>query len=360
MSQPGTAKGSLEQSGRLVVLDVLRLGAALAVAAFHLIHHAREADGSFASLDVLARFGYLGVQVFFVLSGFVILWSALDRSPADFAVSRAVRLYPSFLTAVLLTAAATAFLAPEQSVSAGTLLKNALLLPMLTEEEIPMVDPVYWTLLVEVRFYALIFLLLLFRQSARVELWLGLWLVAVVACTILPAPEPLKSLCLQQYGIHFIAGCHFFLAWQRGFTRGRVAALLVCLVFGCATAVQSRHWFISRESLAEEIVAVLVMAASYGIFALIAAGKFRHLPQRWATAGTLSYPLYLTHNAIGKALFARLGPEMNSWLRLTIVLAVTGTVAVGITLVIENRLVPWLRSRLRRFLRPGADGRAVH
>lgn len=348
MSEPVTSPVSVPAPGRLVVLDALRFFAALSVVAFHLIHHAREGDGSFALLDPVARFGYLGVQVFFVISGFVILWSALGRGALDFAVSRAIRLYPSFLAAVGLTAVLLSALAPAQAVSAWTVLKNVLILPLLAVEEPQMVDDVYWTLLLELRFYVLIFLLLLFRQSVRVEMWLRLWLAAVVACTLLPVPEVWKALCLQQYGVHFIAGCFFFLAWQQGFTRARIAALLVCLVFGCVAAVQSRRWFVSPESVTEEAIAAVCMALCYGMFALIAAGKFRHLPRFWVTAGALSYPLYLTHNAIGKALFARLGAEMNAWLRLGIVLAAVGAIAAVMTLLIEKRLVPWLRRRLLR------------
>jgi peptidoglycan/LPS O-acetylase OafA/YrhL len=48
----------------------------------------------------VSRYGYLGVDLFFVISGFVVQLSAWDRRPPEFVVSRIVRLYPAFWIAV--------------------------------------------------------------------------------------------------------------------------------------------------------------------------------------------------------------------------------------------------------------------
>jgi len=46
--------------------------------------------------------GYLGVNLFFMISGFVILWTARDRTPSGFVLSRITRLYPEFWIGVRL------------------------------------------------------------------------------------------------------------------------------------------------------------------------------------------------------------------------------------------------------------------
>src|SRR5436190_1602313 len=51
----------------------------------------------------LFKYGYLGVELFFIVSGFVILLTALNRSAREFVVSRGTRLYPAFWTCVTIT-----------------------------------------------------------------------------------------------------------------------------------------------------------------------------------------------------------------------------------------------------------------
>ena len=59
---------------------------------------------AFPEISVVSRYGYLGVDMFFTISGFVVLLSAWGRRPRDFVISRVVRLYPAFWTAVTITA----------------------------------------------------------------------------------------------------------------------------------------------------------------------------------------------------------------------------------------------------------------
>lgn len=88
---------SFTNSGRYVTLDGMRGVAALAVAAYHLN-------------DTLAPNGYLAVDFFFALSGFVLAIAYTNRLRADTSVlrflqARIVRLYPLFLAGIALGAA---------------------------------------------------------------------------------------------------------------------------------------------------------------------------------------------------------------------------------------------------------------
>ena len=97
--------------------------------------------------------GRYGVDLFFVISGFVIFMT-LNRSAniRAFAVSRFARLYPVFWTAVGIAVAARA-LDGKLRMSSGDILANLTMVPELFGA--PFVDGVYWTLFYELIFYIL-------------------------------------------------------------------------------------------------------------------------------------------------------------------------------------------------------------
>ncbi len=105
---------SLATPARIDLLDCLRLCAALGVVCFHWFFNG-FGDGKITAFEdphwreAWSRFGDLGVDLFFLISGFVIAQSALYISPERFAVARAVRIYPAFLVAMLCTATLAAF-----------------------------------------------------------------------------------------------------------------------------------------------------------------------------------------------------------------------------------------------------------
>lgn len=95
----GAAQREPKAKGRLAVLDGLRLLAALMVVVYHYLAQGDgpwQADSRrlFGFADVVSGYGWLGVQLFFVISGFVICMSAWGRPVGDFFVSRAVRRSP--------------------------------------------------------------------------------------------------------------------------------------------------------------------------------------------------------------------------------------------------------------------------
>ena len=151
---------------RLPILDVMRFVAASGVVTYHMTYRPQE-SALFGSLQAVTKYGYLGVDLFFIISGFVILWSATGRSVADYLISRVARLYPSFWVAILVTSAALLLLRPERLPSPRTIVANLSMLPGYFGAGY--VDGVYWTLAVELKFYLLVLLCLVFRQMARVE-----------------------------------------------------------------------------------------------------------------------------------------------------------------------------------------------
>ena len=170
-----------------------------------------------------ARFGWIGVPLFFMISGFVILWTAQGKDAYAFAVSRVSRLYPSFWVAVLLTSVVV-----WGSFSIETVAVNLTMIPQ--KLGAPYVDGVYWTLDVEIMFYGLVFVLIVTRQMRRVETWLALWAAACVVGVY----HPLPWITLSGQAPFFLSGCYLFLIRSRGPSFKRCAVLAVSAIL-CVT-----------------------------------------------------------------------------------------------------------------------------
>ena len=147
-------------------VDAMRFLAALMVAVFHFSWKNSGASG-------IAPFGWVGVQIFFLISGFVIANSATNTSPIQFVKARLLRLYPAAWVCALL---ALGFLLVGGHSDYSTWVKFAKSF-FLLDVRGPWLGTAYWTLPVELSFYAGIFLLLsqgLFARIETVAVWLAL------------------------------------------------------------------------------------------------------------------------------------------------------------------------------------------
>src|SRR5262245_31841929 len=181
---------------RVVELDLLRFLAASAVVLYHFTYRLRTSETAvdlFPSIGRVGMHGYLGVNLFFMISGFAILWTSRDRTSSGFVLSRITRLYPEFWIGVLLSAFAFS-LDPSvfgRLITAPMVLANLTMVPGLLGQDY--VDDVYWTLFVELKFYALLWGLSVTGQMKRIEVWLFAWLLVTLACFTLPVPGVLES-----------------------------------------------------------------------------------------------------------------------------------------------------------------------
>ena len=153
-------------SRRLSQVDALRGLAALAVVFFHFTTRFTELYLPDYRPSLSATYGYFGVNLFFIVSGFVIFMT-LERTakPMDFVVSRFSRLFPTYWAGILLTFCITHWLGlPGKLVEFWPAIANFLMIHSIFG--VPHVDGVYWTLEVELLFYTGMFLLYRLR-------WLG-------------------------------------------------------------------------------------------------------------------------------------------------------------------------------------------
>ena len=168
---------------RIGALDLLRFFAAFSVVFYHYI--ARPEASAFQAFADIAKFGYLGVPIFFMISGYVISLSAANRSAYQFAVSRVVRLYPALWFGVFFTAGSLYFLS-GQSFSVADISTNLTLLNDYLG--IPNIDGVYWTLQAELKFYACVFLLVALGVFNHYRWWLTIWLISTISFLVFKQP----------------------------------------------------------------------------------------------------------------------------------------------------------------------------
>ncbi|WP_261987096.1 acyltransferase family protein [Actinomadura sp. HBU206391] len=336
---------------RMRELDLLRFVAALAVLLFHFTGFGGRGawpDPSreiFPVLGEVTRYGYLGVDLFFVISGFVILMSVWGRTAGEFGVSRLVRLMPAYWAAVLL--GAVIYL--STGLGKGT---PGLVLPNMTMLQgglgVDNVDSVFWTLWVELHFYVLIAILaaigLTYRRCVTfMSVWLFLGLFAEEANSKL-----LKVFVVPTWNAYFIAGMALFLIYRFGPT-------LLLWGFVAVTWLLSMHWSAWRAGhVFSGVTDGAVVAAVTGIFLvmiLVATRKLTWL--RWSgltLLGALTYPLYLTHSQVALPLLDAIYPGMNRWAALAAVLACSLLIAYAIHRLVERPAAAWLRTRLRQAL----------
>ena len=247
--------------------------------------------------------GKFGVAAFFLISGFVIPFSLRNKTPANFLLSRALRIFPTFWASLLaqwaVIHASGVYWHIQPAFSARNYLPNALLID--TTLSLPSVDWISWTLSIEVKFYILAALLRPFLLVHRI------WPLLAIAASALALnvatyagwiPLP-PALAAEAMYLGFIQiGTAFYYRYRSAITNAQLATCVLILfaVFLINYDLgPSRIDFLSLHT-ASFGIALLVFAAGYMFRA-----RFR--PARWLDAmAAISYPLYLVHAATGFAI----------------------------------------------------------
>jgi peptidoglycan/LPS O-acetylase OafA/YrhL len=329
---------------RVPELDLLRFIAASSVVVYHLMTapliNGRFDEHALGGAQALTRFGFLGVHLFFMLSGFVILWSSQSRTALQFVISRVARLYPSFWVCMLLTAVVMTIVGVPDAPSARAVVANLTMTPTLFGA--PYVDGVYWTLWVEMRFYVLVFIVLVSGTMHHVERWLGAWLAACVLAAGGWAPRWLEFVAMAPLASFFISGCLFFLIRSRGPSAFRGVSVIISCTLCALDGVREQASFIHGDVHPVGTTSTIVIATTIVLFHVAMAAvalKPSILPpsRRWYILGSLTYPLYLLHNKIGKALGVVFDGQMPFAVSLVLRLAIVYAIAAVVAAIIERR-----------------------
>ncbi|WP_151524924.1 acyltransferase family protein [Serinicoccus kebangsaanensis] len=352
---PGSARP------RLAALDGLRLVAAVAVLAYHYTAIDRDFWGrggteEFPTLSLLTRYGYLGVELFFIISGFVILMTAYGRGVSGFVASRISRLYPAYWAAVLLTVGLQAFWDGGRQVDAVDALLNLTMVQQVWD--VTPVQGAFWTLWVELRFYLLIGVLMVLAGGITRRKAIAFAMLWPVCAELARATDSglLEALLIPTWAPYFAGGMLLYLLHREGpdllVGLGLGLNLVLCIQQASRDA-GGRAAIGSDASVSEPVVGVLVVL----MFALVYActtGPLARWDRGWLTvAGALTYPLYLVHGQFGYFVIDSLSGTVNSYLVVALATALSFLLAWTIHRCVERPLHAPLRRRLRSALERG-------
>nr|WP_233285717.1 acyltransferase [Bradyrhizobium acaciae] len=322
----------LPDSTRVPVLDLLRLAAVGAVILYHYgfwgtaSHDVQKV--ALPYLAPVAQYGFLGVPVFFAISGFVIAYSAEGRTPIGFAIARFSRIYPTFVICMTLTFLATLLVGHAHfQVTWGQWLANLFIAaPMLGQ---PYMDDAYWSLVIEVVFYAWIALLLAWGIfPRRIDTIIVVW-IAITFANELTLDVPLFEKLFMADDSGFFAVGLLIYEHYRGRRDTRLYSLLT-LAMGTATfqAVHKleRLGVHTHGSFDPRVVAMICVVSLAIVFAATRI-KSVPLPAGFVRAvGGITYPLYLLHLQLGYVILLLITPTPDV---LSTTLVVAGMVALA-------------------------------
>ena len=332
---PPTPTVTPKAPGEVRSIQYLRGLAAFGVLLFHATERAGQTFGT----------GAAGVDVFFVISGFI-MWVVTSRrapSPAGFLrrrVERIVPLYWGLTLAVAVTAVAVPAAFPAMRPSAGHVLQSLFFVPHADAAGLiaPLVVP-GWTLNYEMFFYVLFAAGLL--APARLRAWLvtGALLLLVAARPLGPVENPLWSTYTNNLLLEFAAGVWLGKAWSEGRLPGRFAGW-VGIVLGLAGFAAAGVSGVDVERARALIWGVPAFLLVAGAVSLERAGPIPALPPLRAL-GDASYSLYLVHGLAISAAFRLLQKAGVTATPVLVAVAIIAGVAAGLAayLLVEKPLM---------------------
>lgn len=307
-------------------IDLVRFACALAVAVFH--WNWRYSDGA-----GLALWGWVGVEIFFVISGIVIAASASGSTLARFAEGRFLRLYPAawvcgaISVAVLLAFPANLLDLGIKSEASRLRVAGSIILYAPWH-----ISSAYWTLPIELTFYAVV--------AAFVSVGGGRWLplvprlLTLLSCIFfaLLAIEQVSGIkpplydfayeqrhkLLLEHGCFFALGMYMSRAYdKKGIPLAAMDKVLagIAALLGVYAIVNRAHELAPKtisgttgmpgaDPVGLALAAVLVFIGAVAF--IVASMQWNHLVklrpfgQRLVRMmGLITYPLYLLHEAIG-------------------------------------------------------------
>jgi peptidoglycan/LPS O-acetylase OafA/YrhL len=321
----------VHKTNHIFGIDALRLLAALVVVLFHFgtfsavrpAQFAAEGELAFPFLTGWTQFGWIGVPFFFVLSGFVIAFSAAQDGAGRFLIKRAIRILPVLWICSTIALGVVVTVTGDLQPYLASWARSMILSPLG-----PHIDGVVWTLVVEMVFYfgtAGIIALSANRGgylrwmdpvATALILWTGLFVSGVAGVTVF-APDLAEqtdwfgfTVLLLPHGAFFGLGMLICSVTLRGLTRARLGMLgfgtFVCMA---QIAQEAGALVAAAPTVVMWLASMVLMGLSIRYRAVALPAPVQHALARM---GRISYPLYLGHFTLGMFLVPTAAPYFSS------------------------------------------------
>lgn len=315
------------QQNRMAAIDGLRAIAVLMVVAFHYFGRWPN-DYTGLSFAPMFEFGWLGVDLFFVISGYCIAMTAeRTGSLATFWGRRFGRIYPAYVAGVFLTFALVSYFGlPGKEVTLLQALGNLLFLNAIA---LPPVDGVYWSLIVELKFYFIYGCLLCISRRPSIILagMVGLFMFGLGLRWV--GIDHFDRIIRPEHIVLFLIGAALFFAHTRNSVAQQRPYYVLAVLAYLASFATGAYDAVVPYAAVTLLVGIIVIAT-------------RRLPVLhllWPV-GLISYSWYLLHQNIGLVII-RAATDAGFGDAFAITSAVIGTLVLSVALyfAFENRTI---------------------
>jgi exopolysaccharide production protein ExoZ len=291
-------------------LQSLRGLACLAVVLYHVYQWEAKLGIRMPFFGIYKWFGYAGVDVFFVISGFIIAYSTCNKlgRPSQlgrYLLRRVWRIYPAYWVALAISIGLTRY-AQGHTLHHIDWSANAASWFGLWPSTPHLFIPQAWTLSYELLFYAAfgVLFLLPLRLGAALLSLCGGTIVVLTACGWQSTNE-YTYFVTSPYVLEFLAGCVASWVVRRGWTSHAPLAMNLALIWVVVACVvvnrRDPTWLMVTPA---PRVLVFGPPAALLVYSLVA-GELRRnwqLPTWTRTLGDASYSIYLLHMPMGFAM----------------------------------------------------------
>jgi peptidoglycan/LPS O-acetylase OafA/YrhL len=339
---------------------LFRFIAAVAVVLFHYLYRGYSEGNmsklNFGEIGDFFKYGYLGVDLFFIISGFVISLSIKNRSITNFWISRISRLYPMYWLAVLLTFIVTIlFGAPhffadfKQFVFNLSMFQNYI--------GIENIDDSYWSLFIEMKFYIFVISLYLFLnklKKIKLDYLIYAWLLLTIIFVFFNQLYILKFanyFFILRWSSYFIAGIIFYQIYESKINLKYLVLLSITLSISLFHAVSKiEHLELFFNSKFSPLIISSLIVVFYLLMFLVSCGKLNSINSSKLTKlGLLTYPLYLIHQNIGFIIFNNLFNYVNKYVLVLLTIIFMIFVSFILNNFYEQKASNYLRFKLKLF-----------
>ncbi|MGN2671747.1 acyltransferase family protein [Aliivibrio fischeri] len=284
-------------SKRTYSLDLARFFSCVFVVFFHYFFLSYHLGFSEYKVDIF-RYGFVGVYIFFFISGFVIWDSVSTKSIKQFIINRIFRLYPLYWISVLISSYLLIVIF-KLDIDLITILSNLTMLQKVIGE--PDLDGVYWTLFVEILFY--FWVCLFFNLGVNKEKITSLFLLIVLIDKFIIINETIRVIFIIEYLPFFAAG----IIATDIFKKIRIfdgLKFLLFMILGSNVIFEKTHKMIISYDVGFDItITIAIYIISICLMYIFKGMNNQSYTKKVLFLSALTYPIYLFHQNIGYLLF---------------------------------------------------------
>lgn len=327
---------------RLDYLDLLRVLALGSVIVFHYffngISKGTVDSVSLPGFSAIAKYGYLGVELFFLISGFVILYSTQNRTAREFVKKRFVRLYPMYWMALIVIYIVTNLpFWSNKGPAFSKFLWNLTMFPTAFGQD--WVDAAHWFLARELQLYVFVTIVLAIGIGKHLPNIFSWWAILICFWNLFDLPQ-FNIWYFSGYFALITGGAVIFSIREWGLTTFRGLSLLAAYVCAVETRMtKSEALAIHRNTTYNKYVVALLVTLAFLLILATLSKSISSISFKWAgIAGAITYPLFLVHGRLGLLSIQNLANDSNKYFVYPLVIVAVIAIAYSL-LKLEKKLL---------------------